>query len=105
MALLNESTSFVVALVLSVVTFSGMQMARPILSSSPPFTILGGFLGSVLFTFLLTAVANLEKTVFGQNFQTKLGMSTANHFSVFHSKIILIQDDPGVSQSSLAFLT
>ena len=73
MALLNESTSFVVALVLSVVTFSGMQMARHILSSSPPLTILGGFLGSVLFTFLLTAVANLEKTVFGQNFQTKLG--------------------------------
>ena len=29
--------------------------------------------GSILFVFLLTAVANLEKTIFGDNFQTKLG--------------------------------
>jgi uncharacterized membrane protein YdcZ (DUF606 family) len=72
MVLLNESASFVVSSVLSVLTFSGMQMARPILTSSPLFTIIGGFLGSVLFVFLLTAVANLEKTVFGNNFQTKL---------------------------------
>ena len=73
MALLNESASFVVSSVLSVLTFSGMQMAKAILSSSPLFTIVGGFLGSILFVFLLTAVSNLEKTVFGDNFQTKLG--------------------------------
>ena len=36
-------------------------------------TILAGFTGSLLFVFLLTAVGNLEKSVFGFNFQTKLG--------------------------------
>jgi hypothetical protein len=29
-------------------------------------------LGSLLFVFLLTAVGNLEKTVFGHGFQTQL---------------------------------
>merc|ERR1712012_1123034 len=36
-------------------------------------TIATGFTGSLLFVFLITAVGNLEKTVFGNNFQTKLG--------------------------------
>jgi hypothetical protein len=48
-------------------------MAKNLLTSSPVMTILGGFCGSLLFVLLLTAVANLEKTVFGNHFQTKLG--------------------------------
>ena len=56
MALLNESTSLVVSLVLSVVTFSGMQMAKAVLSSTPAFTILGGFLVHTLVTTILTQI-------------------------------------------------
>ena len=46
-------------------------MAKPILVASQPATILGGFLGSVLFVFLLTGLGNLEKMAFGTGFQTK----------------------------------
>ena len=47
-------------------------MAKPFLIASQPATILGGFLGSVLFVLLLTGLGNLEKMVFGNGFQTKL---------------------------------
>merc|ERR1711913_160578 len=42
-----------------------------LLASTQMLTIFAGFTGSLL--FLLTAVANLEKAMFGINFQTKLG--------------------------------
>merc|ERR1712133_14262 len=70
MALAN-SPSCVVSFALSVLLFSGMQMAKPFLISSQPATILGGFLGSILFVFLLTGLGNLEKMAFGYGFQTK----------------------------------
>ena len=69
---LAVSPSCVVSLALSVLLFSGMQMAKPFLVASQPATILGGFLGSILFVFLLTGLGNLEKMAFGNNFQTKL---------------------------------
>merc|ERR1711974_301945 len=68
---LAVGASCMVSLVLSTLTFSGMQMAKPILTSSQPLTILGGFLGSVLFVFLLTCLGNLERLLFGQGFQSK----------------------------------
>ena len=68
---LNESATFVVSLVFSVLAFSAMQILKPQIISSQPMTIVGGFIGSFIFTFLLTALANLEKTVFGKQFQTK----------------------------------
>merc|ERR1719232_735991 len=43
------------------------------LASSQLMTILAGFTGSLLYVLLLTTVANLEKSVFGFNFQSKLG--------------------------------
>merc|ERR1712043_17880 len=70
MALAN-SPSCVVSFALSVLLFSGMQMAKPFLIASQPATILGGFLGSILFVFLLTGLGNLEKMAFGYGFQTK----------------------------------
>ena len=73
MPVLNESASFLVSTIVSILLFSGMQMGKALLTSTPAFTIIGGFVGSILFVFLLTAVANLEKTVFGNNFQAKLG--------------------------------
>ena len=69
---LTESSSFPVATILAILTFSGMQMAKPILASTQMMTILGGFTGSILFVFLLTAVGNLEQIIFGKGFQTKL---------------------------------
>merc|ERR1719347_2152972 len=70
---LNEGSSFVVSSIVSLLLFSGMQVGKTLLASSQMFTIVAGFLGSLLYIFLLTAVGNLEKTVFGFNFQTKLG--------------------------------
>ena len=61
-----------VSFALSVLLFSGMQMLKPFLMASQPATILGGFLGSILFVFLLTGLGNLEKIAFGYGFQTKL---------------------------------
>jgi hypothetical protein len=69
---LTESSSLPVASILALLTFSGMQMAKPMLASSQPMTILGGFLGSIFFVFSLTAIGNLEQVVFGKGFQTKL---------------------------------
>jgi len=68
----SSSTSFALASVLSVLVFSGMQMNKQWLVSSQPLTLFGGFLGSVLFTLILTAVGNLEATLFGKGFQVKL---------------------------------
>lgn len=70
---LNESSSFVVSSTLSLLLFSGMQVYKVALASSQLMTITTGFMGSILYVLLLTAVANLEKTVFGFNFQSKLG--------------------------------
>ena len=70
---LNESSSFVVSSIVSLLLFSGMQMFKTVLASTQMMTILAGFTGSILYVFLLTAVANLEKSIFGFNFQTKLG--------------------------------
>ena len=70
---LNEGSSFVVSSILSLLLFSGMQVYKNVLASSQLMTIITGFSGSLLYVFLLTAVANLEKSIFGWNFQTKLG--------------------------------
>ena len=70
---LNEGSSFVVSSILSLLLFSGMQVYKAALASSQSMTILAGFTGSLLFVFLLTALANLEKSIFGFNFQAKLG--------------------------------
>ena len=69
---LSETSSFPVAAILTILTFSGMQMAKMTLASSQVMTILGGFFGSILFVFLLTTIGNLEQIVFGKGFQTKL---------------------------------
>eukprot|EP00088_Acartia_fossae_P040668 TRINITY_DN42390_c0_g1_i1.p1 TRINITY_DN42390_c0_g1~~TRINITY_DN42390_c0_g1_i1.p1 ORF type:complete len:131 (-),score=22.03 TRINITY_DN42390_c0_g1_i1:117-509(-) len=72
MAVMSESSSFLVASLCSLLTISSMQVFKTFLASSQMYTILGGFVGSVLFLFLLTAIGNLEKVVFGANFQTQL---------------------------------
>ncbi|KAG6452361.1 protein KRTCAP2 homolog [Manduca sexta] len=68
----NSATSFVLSSILTLLIFSGMQMYKPLLVKSPITIIFGGYLGSVMFMFFVTAVGNLEATLFGKNFQLKL---------------------------------
>ncbi|EZA61320.1 KRTCAP2-like protein [Ooceraea biroi] len=49
-----------------------MQMYKAWLSSSQLGTVLGGWMGSLLFMCTLTAVGNLESILFGKYFQQKL---------------------------------
>ena len=69
---LTTTSSLPVACILAILTFSGMQMAKPTLASTQTMTILGGFMGSILYVFLLTALGNLEQILFGKGFQTKV---------------------------------
>lgn len=68
----NSGVSFVLSSILTVLIFSGMQMYRAWLGSSQLNTILGGYIGSLLFICILTALGNLEMTIFGKSFQQKL---------------------------------
>ncbi|XP_015433475.1 PREDICTED: protein KRTCAP2 homolog [Dufourea novaeangliae] len=68
----SSGVSFVLSSILTVLVFSGMQMYKSWLASSQLYTILGGYIGSILFICVLTAIGNLETTVFGKSFQQKL---------------------------------
>jgi len=69
---MSTSASAVVSLTLSAMLFAGMQYFKVQLASTEWLTILGGFLGSVLFTLLLTAFNNIEAVLFDDYFQAKL---------------------------------
>ncbi|CAG2168357.1 unnamed protein product [Oppiella nova] len=68
----SNGVSFVLSLTLSTVLTAIMQMYRQVLSSSQPMTIFAGYLGSMLFLLILTAISNLEMSLFGKHFQSKL---------------------------------
>ncbi|KAF6216559.1 hypothetical protein GE061_000902 [Apolygus lucorum] len=72
MGALKIETSFLLSTMLSILVFCIMQIQRQWFSSSQLHTILGGYLGSLLFTLLLTAIGNVESIVFGPRFHTKL---------------------------------
>jgi len=72
MAVMSEGNSFLLSSMFSLLTISSMQVFKTFLGSTQLLTILGGFVGSLLFLFLLTAVGNLEKLLLGSNFQTQL---------------------------------
>ncbi|XKL66351.1 hypothetical protein PGB90_009771 [Kerria lacca] len=69
---LSSGMSLILSLVTIVLLFSGMQANKQWLTSSPVQTLFGGFVGSLIFLFSLTAIGNLETFIFGKNFQTKL---------------------------------
>ncbi|XP_076232817.1 protein KRTCAP2 homolog [Calliopsis andreniformis] len=68
----SSGVSFALSSILTVLIFSGMQIYKSWLGSSQLYTILGGYIGSILFICLLTAMGNLEATIFGKSFQQKL---------------------------------
>lgn len=68
----GTSQSFLLSSTLSVIVFAGMQLYKQQLASAEYLTIVGGFIGSILFILILTAVGNLENSLFGHGFQSKL---------------------------------
>jgi len=70
----SSGTSFVLASVLTVLLFSGMQMYRQWLASSQLHTIFGGYLGSVLFILVLTVSFHYITKVYKLQKVTQLEM-------------------------------
>ncbi|KFM79417.1 Protein KRTCAP2-like protein, partial [Stegodyphus mimosarum] len=69
---ISTGASCLLSTSLFVLLFAAMQVYRVHLASTQLMTVLGGFLGSMLFMLALTAIGNLETNVFGKNFHTKL---------------------------------
>ena len=68
----ESKVSFLLSSILTLLLFSGMQMYKTWLVSSKLHIIFGGYLGSLVFMFLLTSIGNLEAALFGKSFQMKL---------------------------------
>ncbi|KAK3098049.1 hypothetical protein FSP39_015592 [Pinctada imbricata] len=68
----SSGPSAVLSLTVSLILFAGMQMFKQQLAATEYMTIVGGFIGSLLFIFVLTGVSNTETALFGHSFQTKL---------------------------------
>lgn len=61
----------VVSLAVSLLLVAGMQVFKTALASNQLLTIVGGYLASLVFIFVLTAISNLQMNLFGKHFQTK----------------------------------
>ncbi|XP_058808842.1 protein KRTCAP2 homolog [Phymastichus coffea] len=68
----TSKISLLLSSILTVLLFSGMQMYKNWLISSQLHIVFGGYIGSLVFIFLLTALGNLESVLFGKSFQMKL---------------------------------
>ncbi|XP_001607014.1 protein KRTCAP2 homolog [Nasonia vitripennis] len=68
----TSKISFILSAIITVLLFSGMQMYKSWLISSKLHIVFGGYIGSLVFLFLLTALGNLESILFGKSFQMKL---------------------------------
>ncbi|CAF0744916.1 unnamed protein product [Adineta steineri] len=68
----SNSTSFLLSFLISLLLFASMQLFRTQLASNQPMTIIGGFIGSLVFISLLTAVSNFEMNTFGPGYQARI---------------------------------
>ncbi|XP_066247176.1 protein KRTCAP2 homolog [Euwallacea similis] len=64
----TTKTSLTVSIISCFILVSAMQMWKTWLASSSQQTLLGGLLGSFLFTFILTAIGNCESIFFGKSY-------------------------------------
>ncbi|CAH8555333.1 uncharacterized protein DC041_0010093 [Schistosoma bovis] len=71
MVLKSGASSFM-SLLLLLVVFAAMRLFAETLSSSQILTIFGGFSGSFVFVLLITFVNNFERTLFGDEFCSKV---------------------------------
>lgn len=70
-AAVTPGTSGILAATLSLLLMAGLQIFKGYLVTSRLSIIFTGFLGSVLFLFILTAISNFEMATFGNHFQAK----------------------------------
>lgn len=68
----STSLSLMLSSIMAVILFAGMQMNKHFLAADEKMTLVGGFLGSILFVLILTAVSNFETITFGSMFQSKI---------------------------------
>ena len=68
----SSGVSLLLASISVLFLFSGIQMYLSWFVTTHLYTIFGGYLGSLLFVFLLTAIGNLESCAFGKSFQMKI---------------------------------
>ncbi|RNA19880.1 KRTCAP2 -like protein [Brachionus plicatilis] len=69
---LSTNTSLLISAILAILLMASMQLGKASLASNELMTILGGFLGSILFVLSLTALGNFEKLFFGYGSQVKI---------------------------------
>ncbi|KAI1292787.1 Protein KRTCAP2 -like protein [Halotydeus destructor] len=69
---LTPGASAALSLAVSLIIGGGIRFFKTILSSNQLLTVVGGYLGSLVFIFLLTAVSNIQMHLFGKQYQTKL---------------------------------
>ncbi|CAH1121957.1 unnamed protein product [Ceutorhynchus assimilis] len=65
-------TSLILATISCLLLFSSMQIWKNWLALSNQQTLLGGLLGSFLFSFTLTAIGNFETLLFGKSYNLGL---------------------------------
>ncbi|XP_062507267.1 protein KRTCAP2 homolog [Corticium candelabrum] len=68
----SSLVSFLLSTLLAVITFAIMQVYKVPLGATQPMTLVGGFLGSVFFLFMLTALSNMERAWLGEDYKTGL---------------------------------
>lgn len=69
----SHSSSVLVCAVVSVSIVVCQIVFKGLLASTPALTIATGFINSLLFVCLLTGLSNLEMSLFGSSFQSRLG--------------------------------